>query len=357
MKSVAHVITTIQRGGAENQLLILVEAQVQSGRAVSVVFLKGEPELQEKFENVGAHVVHLLHGKNPIRQIFYLHSYLKRLDNHILHCHLPRAELISTLANINLRKPLIISRHNSERFFPKAPSLVSRLLSRFVTSRATYCVAISEAVLNYLFASRELSLRCPFEVVYYGLPRKASPLIKKHSKKRKVIGTIARLTIQKDLPTLLKAVKYLEQRLTCELVIVGDGELRDELINLAKQLNLSDISWKGKVSDVSRELSEMDVFVLPSLYEGFGLVLLEAMNAGVPIVAARNSAIPEVLGKDYPYLFDTGDFQKLSSAIEAVLLSNTDDLIQLGFQRLEEFNITKMLTKMDRIYFIAEDEK
>jgi len=218
-------------------------------------------------------------------------------------------------------------------------------------------VAISNAVRAFLVENREITSNCDTRVVYYGFPRTPRNSWEAPHDNKKIIGTIARLAPQKDIPTLLRAVRNLKNQTSCELLIVGDGVLKAELTELANQLDLTDTIWRGRVSDVSAELSRMDVFVLPSLYEGFGLVLLEAMNAGVPIVAARNSAIPEVLGKEYPYLFETGNDLELTEAIIKILSTERDEIAELGFKRLEYFNISKMLGSLDEIYAIAEASK
>ncbi len=357
MRSVTHIITTIERGGAENQLLILVNEQVKSGRAVRVIFLKGNPELEQAFINAGAVVDGSLKGKNPVIQVSQLVTILENCSRTILHCHLPRAELIATLANLKLKYPLVISRHNSETFFPGAPNFVARRLSIFVTARANFVVAISKAVQEFLIQNREISSKCPMVVVHYGYPRTiAHPQLRQKGAKI-IIGTIARLSPQKDIPTLLKAFKNLADNEHYELVIVGDGVLKEELTRQAESMSLFNVSWRGKVSDVSIELARMDVFVLPSLYEGFGLVLLEAMNAGVPILAARNSAIPEVLGENYPYLFETSNDIELTILLSKILGEDRCKLAELGFERLQYFTTTKMLENLDQVYADLEVKK
>jgi glycosyltransferase involved in cell wall biosynthesis len=357
MQPVTHIVTTIERGGAENQLLILVEAQVKSARPVTVIFLKGNPELENSFISVGAQVIDSLRGKNPIHQVLHLKSILKNSGRTILHCHLPRAELIATLANLKLGYPLVVSRHNSESFFPGAPRIIARSLSRFVTCRASYVVAISKAVQDFLIQNCEISSECPIKVVYYGYPHSLLRPQIYSSGAKKVIGTISRLAPQKDIPTLLRAFKNLADNEDYELLIVGDGVLKEDLTKLAEAMSLLNISWRGRVSDVSVELARMDVFVLASLYEGFGLVLLEAMNAGVPIVAARNSAIPEVLGESYPYLFETGNDLDLTEALNKILSADRSEVADIGFERLEKFTTAKMLENLDPIYTLAEVSK
>jgi glycosyltransferase involved in cell wall biosynthesis len=81
-----------------------------------------------------------------------------------------------------------------------------------------------------------------------------------------------------------------------ELVIVGVGPLEAELKKMTLGLGIENrVRWLGKRSDVPAVMKSFDVFALTSIYEGFGLVLLEAMAAGIPVVASRVSAIPEVL--------------------------------------------------------------
>jgi glycosyltransferase involved in cell wall biosynthesis len=356
MKSVTHVITTIERGGAENQLLILVQAQTRTGREVSVAFLKGEPELKQALLDAGAKVIDNLYGKNPIRQIFLLRSILKLNGNQILHCHLPRAELITTFANRKLGFPLVISRHNAESFFPGAPSFLARQLSRYVTSKARSCIAISSAVQNFLFENEEIDKKCSIRVIYYGYPVVSNyPPSRDLDENKKVIGTISRLVPQKDIPTLLRAFSRLTDRPDYELLIVGDGRLENTLMDLANDLSLENVIWRGRVVDVQAELSRMDVFVLSSLYEGFGLVLLEAMSAGVPIVAARNSAILEVLGADYPFLFETGNDAELQRMITDLLNFNGSQAVEFGFKRLQLFSTDRMIAELNQVYALSED--
>jgi glycosyltransferase involved in cell wall biosynthesis len=92
--------------------------------------------------------------------------------------------------------------------------------------------------------------------------------------------------------------------------------------------------------------------VLPSIYEGFGLVLLEAMQANKPILATNNSSIPEVLSKDYAGLFETSNVEKLSDLIRKVLLEDefAKQLVSSYAIRLENFTPEVMAEKLFRIY-------
>ena len=149
MKSVVHLITTIARGGAENQLKVVVREQVRSGIKVKVIYLKDLPELREELRDAGAEVIDILEGKSFLRQTHTLKRFLKNYHG-VVHAHLPRAELLAAVSSP--KDSLIVSRHNSEPFFPGAPALVSKLLSRFVESKAIRVIAISEAVKKYLWS-------------------------------------------------------------------------------------------------------------------------------------------------------------------------------------------------------------
>ena len=152
-KKVTHLITTIERGGAEKQLLTLASEQVQSGLNVFVLYLKGMPDLRNEFEVAGVEVNNLLVGKSFLKQIFLLSKYLRKNLSPV-HAHLPKSELLAAI--VVTKKYLVFSRHNSEAFWPGGPRNISNLLSKFVCKRASQGIAISNAVRNYLIKRGEI---------------------------------------------------------------------------------------------------------------------------------------------------------------------------------------------------------
>jgi glycosyltransferase involved in cell wall biosynthesis len=357
LKPVLHVITTICRGGAENQLLVLVQEQIRSGRIVYIAPLKGEPELKLSFEETGAVVITTLLNQSPIDQIRKLRDFTKYQDC-IIHAHLPRAELVAACASKS--KAFFFSRHNSEPFFPGAPKFLSNLLSRFVASRANAGIAISTAVKMYISKRGELPRNYPLEVVLYGANSRidsGSFEVNRESLEISddcfVIGTVARLAPQKDLFTLIRILeKLLEINQKSRLVIIGDGQQKQQLLDFASELGVTDkIYWLGRKDKIRSHIRLFDVFVLTSLYEGFGLVLLEAMQSYVPVVASNNSAIPEVLGLDFPGLCKTGEVDDFVEKIQAIgSNSYRENLLSLQSSRLSLFDPARMSQNIDVIY-------
>jgi len=167
------------------------------------------------------------------------------------------------------------------------------------------------------------------------------------------LGTISRLANQKDIPTMLAAfLHYKNQLNTSSLSILGSGPLEIELKETAKNMGVADsVFFLGRSSLIYEFLTGLDVFVLTSKYEGFGMVLLEAMDAGVPVVASRNSAIPEVLGEDFPGLCTTGDSKDFYLKIER--LNDPEYRIRVLAQqrtRLESFRADVMCSRINLIY-------
>jgi glycosyltransferase involved in cell wall biosynthesis len=351
MIPVLHVITTIERGGAEKQLVTLVRAQIASGRKVSVVFLKGQPELKVDLLNAGIFKIYDFSKFGVLKQIFELFR-INLKESNLVHAHLPRAELFAAISKA--RNKLIVSRHNSERFFPKAPPMLSILLSRLVVSNSSGVIAISIAVRDFLIDSKEVKKSDEVQLVYYGFePSVRSNFPSISGVEEIVVGTVSRLTSQKDIPTLLRAFQgYSENRDNVFLEIIGDGELKIELMQLASELKLNHkVRWIGRVNSPEKYIASWKCFLLSSKYEGFGLVLLEAMQQNVPIIACNNSAIPEVLGNDYIGLVKTGDHNSFSEKLTSFENKNLHELaIKQLAKRLRNFQPGLMLEKMDRIY-------
>lgn len=360
---IVHVITTIMRGGAENQLLILVQQQVQAGREVDVIYLKGEPELAQQFIALGA-IVHNEYANISLPvQVIKIRKFLStaKLEQSIIHAHLPRAQVVVSLA-LSKSRNFICSRHDEAQFYPGKNRYVSKIIFKFVNSKVIYWIAISESVKQKMITHKEIPTRNEIQVVHYGYGNKDSKLSLgviedlriryKLARNNFVIGCVARHVWQKDHECLLRAFALFQQHnQESKLVLIGDGPMRPHLERLTESLSLKrSVIFAGKVSSVREHLSLLDVFVLPSTTEGFGLVLLEAMQAGIPLISSNASALPEVVG-NAGLLFEVGQpadlFEKLTIMQRPEVQISYSNL---GRLRLREFSPELMWSKVSDIY-------
>jgi glycosyltransferase involved in cell wall biosynthesis len=352
--SILHIITTIDLGGAENQLLTLATCQREAGFEVEVIFLKDKPTLLSSFLESDIKVNLSFAESGFLKQCLKLKQAPLR-KNLVVHAHLPRAEM---LCAFSLKpKSFVVTRHNSEPFFPKGPAILSKLFSRFVLKRAYTSISISKAVASYLKTSRELNSSETTSIIYYGLSdTTVSPKDKYEKQLQPIqIGTVSRLVPQKNLPLLLHTLQELNSMCSTsfELSVLGVGPLYNELQSLAMKLGVGNaVFWKGQTKNVTSFYRSLDAFVLPSNYEGFGLVLLEAMSQGIPVIARRISAIPEVMGEKHPGLVDSDKPADLARKIRELLEDNKmlNECLKYQATQLSEFSIKKTEIAHRRLY-------
>jgi glycosyltransferase involved in cell wall biosynthesis len=263
-----------------------------------------------------------------IAPVWRLRDLFRQFNPDIAHAHMPPAELYTRLALLlsgTAQPPLIISKHNDEPFYR---GFGQGLVGRWAADRADRLIAISDALNCYTREKLRLSAD-KVVTVHYGID--SAPYhdvaIEEVAALREawgippqawLIGTVARLAPQKALHVMLQA--YAQYRViatrSSRLVVVGCGPLEAELKVLAVRLGIADeIVWAGFREDIPVVMNAFDAFALTSLYEGFGLVLLEAMAAARPVVATAVSAIPEVVKDgETGILCHAGDFEKLARA-------------------------------------------
>lgn len=164
---------------------------------------------------------------------------------------------------------------------------------------------------------------------------------------------LGRLSSEKGLPTLFNAIAKINKVMPIQLHIIGTGPLKQELLDLAGDLNLSDIKWYGYVDcgkPLFEAISNGDTFVLPSLSEGLPSVIAEAMSQGLPVVATNVGGIPEILEDGQAgILVEPGDVDSLAEAIEKTLtdLPFREKLIN---KSIEMAHINCVENQMCRVY-------
>ena len=353
-----HVITTIDRGGAENQLLLLVEEQIKLGVNVQVAYLKGNAELFNEFEAIGAKIINLAVYKDFINQILGLRRVLKQLPkNSVIHAHLPQAELLCVLSKYR-QNIFIITRHFGGRFKPSSNLFLSSLLGKIASSRSNRVIAISTSVKNILIENREVCDESKIEVIKYGFNKEKFKSEIANLKNGELtlpirIGTISRLSPEKNVNLIIEAYAELRKVLVLDkLQIIGVGPLEKELKKLSVNLGIgNEVQFLGKTKNVAQFINDLDVFVLASSFEGFGMVLLEAMSIGKRIVGSRNSAILEIIGDTKcGILFETGDKSALVDAIIKSTETRFEEIAEAQEIKLLEYEITDTAKRIMSLY-------
>ena len=161
---------------------------------------------------------------------------------------------------------------------------------------------------------------------------------------------------RKNIPTLIKAYNLLKKDGINHKLVIAGGKNHEykKILNIVKDLNLQkDVVFTGHMHDeILPELyNAADLFVFPSLYEGFGLPPLEAMACGTPVITSNASSLPEVVG-DAGLRIDPYDISGLKDAMNTVL-RNSDlrmEMVKKGLNRSEQFTWKKCAVETMNMY-------
>lgn len=171
-----------------------------------------------------------------------------------------------------------------------------------------------------------------------------------------VVGSVGRLSTEKGHDVLVEAfAEALKKVPGMRLLIVGDGKEAPGLKNLAEKLGISEkVSFPGNTDDVRTFLGEMDIFVLPSRYESQGIAAMEAMSAGLPVIASDVGGIPGIISDRVEgLLVKPEDTNALALAIEELAEDSSlrEKLAANGRARAEkDFRVEKMLLSYEELY-------
>jgi glycosyltransferase involved in cell wall biosynthesis len=295
-KRVIYLVQGLGTGGLERVVLHLASGMVRRGHQVTICCYDKRGELARSAEDIGA-VVDLLPRK-PGLDLWYilrLAGWLRQRGVDVLHMHNETALFYGTLAGILAKvECLIYTEHDG--VFPR--SLRARWANRFLVGRLRQAVAVSQAVKDLWCRSDGID---PVRVVVVpnGVPDVTSPLGRDRSQggNEVRIGCISRLSREKGVDVLMAAFRQVASAHSgARMVLVGDGLERAALEAMSRQFGLdARVQFLGMRDDVPSILRNLDVFVLPSRTEGLPMALLEAMAAGLPIVATAVGGVPEAI--------------------------------------------------------------
>jgi len=357
---IVHVITTIERGGAEKALLSLAKEQANRGDRVLVLPLKGKKDLYKDFVSSGVEVNFSLLNIHLVAQALILKRLTRQLGVRILHAHLPRAEVLVRLTvKPKQRISFFVTRHNAEIFWPQSGQILSSCLSRWVLKSCSALIAISEEVKEFILLQKESPSNLPLVVIYYGYQRIYENEVslsraKSVDNKKLEIVTVSRLAHQKNLKLALQLIHELNSEgIDTQLTIVGTGPLEKDLKGYSVTLGIdAKVIFFGGTKDVFSTFHGKDIFLMTSLYEGFGLAVLEAIDFGLPVCAPNHSAFIEVLGDKTKGLYCPNDLKDLVATVKRVA---RDDQFRLDLKyeqnlRLPHFTMKKYLDRHVELY-------
>lgn len=323
---VLYLAHTFMVGGAEEMVLNLVRHLPARFEPVVVCINQAGPigaEIQAT--GVPFRVLALTPGFTRPFDIIRLRDALFDLQPDIVHTFLLTASLYGRFAAMLARVPIVIG---SEVNIYERKQPLHALAERWLMRGTDAVVTSAEAVRDF-YVSQIGADRSKVEVIYNAVDWAQLETTMTRDELRSscgiprdvpLAGIIARLTEQKAHRILFEALARHASLANVHLMVVGDGELRDELRRRVGSLGLqSRVHFVGARRDLGNILAAIDVFVMPSLWEGLPLSLVLAMGAGLPVVATNVAGIPEIVRHgESGLLVGPGDIDGLAAALARV---------------------------------------
>ncbi|MBL7071872.1 MAG: glycosyltransferase [Candidatus Omnitrophica bacterium] len=358
---IAHIITDLDIGGAEMMLLRMLRNFKDSKYEHIVISLHPEKNsLKDEIEQEALKVYPLdMSIINFPVSFMRLVGILKREKPLIVHNYLFHADILGRIAAKLARVPKVISSIRNENIGGRARELLLGMTD-FSVDRVT---AVSRSVADSHLKKGTTKKR-KIDVIYNGMElenytgegRSAARKSLDITENAFVIATVANLEPKKGHIFLLKALGELKRK-GCgfKLLLAGSGKEEKRLKNEAMNMGLKDaVLFLGRSENISGLLAASDLFVLPSLWEGLPNALLEAMAAGLPVVATRVGGVPEaVVDGETGLLVEPGDVSKLAEALRKMM---DDDELRKGMagrakaHAAKNFDIKNTVLKLDKLY-------
>ncbi|MGB3977210.1 MAG: glycosyltransferase [bacterium] len=353
---VARIISGLWPGGVEKKLTTLLPLLDKSRFEARVVCLKSAGELAPELVQKGIPVIEKpISSRWSPKGLWKLGKYLKEQKIDIVHTHMYRANISGTVAAKIAGTPVIVANiHTIEGWDDAGQIFTDRIVSRF-----RHCtVFVSESVRqNYI---ERISLpESRQKVIYNGVDTRFfcpgkdddTPIFDGNLK----VGCAARLMPIKALHVLVEAAADPDfQNAGVHFYIAGDGPLRQELLEYAQSVGALDFfHLLGFTNDTRDFYRALDIFVMPSLKEGFSNALIEAMACGLPIVTTAVGGNPEAIRHEINGLLVPPSDSKAFIEALRTIVNNPETRLRMGRESLriaQSFSMEEMVRRTENFY-------
>ena len=386
---VIHIITRLDMGGSAQETLLTL--LTLDPRFYKLTLIKGSTSesamTSAEFQNVnqqlaaacdrGVEIITLpslvrrISPYHDLKALVLLWSLIRRYKPHIVHTHTSKTGVLGRLAAWLARVPAIIHKPHGHVFYGHFGPRVSRfflMVERLLSRITDHVVALTPMEARDYFGLRVLTAE-KISIIHSGVELNRYHITaKKRQQKKKelgispdslVVGFVGWLIPIKGVTYLIKAMAEVVQRHPNSLlVLVGKGDekgeeeikLKEQVENLGLADNVRFLGWRPDVDEI---MGCFDIFVLPSLNEGMGRVLVEAMSAGLPIVASRGGGIPDLVKHgENGLLIPPADEGALERAISDLLSdkSRRKHMGETGKKMCRPYSVEVMVEKIDKLY-------
>jgi len=367
MIKICYIIGQLNRAGAEQQLYYLVTGLNKEKFYPIVVSLSQGGFWSEEIKKLNIQVIEIPRSKHKeVSRLIRLVKVLKKIRPQMIHTFLFSANTYGRVAGILVSVPFMIA---SERNLPevgKDKNVFKLYIDRFLALFTDGIICNSRKAADTLIKKYSFSEKKVF-TVHNGI--NGANFLKNDFQREKiapyVIGTVGRLYPQKNHKLFLDMAKLLLNSSgggDMKFLIVGDGPLRNELEDYARHLEIdSSVIFAGERTDIPELLQGMDIFVTTSSYEGLSNTIMEAMSAGLPVVATDVGGNSElIIDGETGFLCPSNNVDALVAMVNNLIEDQQRARLmgEKGKRRiLYEFGIDKMVRATENIYLKLLEEK
>ncbi len=356
MKKILYVVTRAERGGGQVHVRDLLRGFQSSHECHLATGEEGF--LCEEARSLGI-AVHLIPSMvqpiapwKDLRAVVEIHALLKRLRPDLVHAHTSKAGLLARFVGAVAGIPVVFTAHtwSFAEGISRKQTLIALPLER-IAGLGSRIITVSES--NRLLAlSRGVGRERSITTVWNGIPDTRHRAGAGFAGRVRIV-MVARFAEQKDQMLLLRALSTVNEDF--ELDFVGDGPTLLHAQNTAREFGLTDrVNFLGDRSDVAELLARAHMFVLSTKWEGLPLSILEAMRAGLPVVASHVGGVSEAVEDNVTgFLVPVGNADKLRAEL-LKLIRNRElrgNFGRAGRTRYEkDFTLHRMLAKTAAVY-------